>query len=164
MNKCGGPNELCIETEGSVSSDNDHRIPIFTPLNCTTPSHLSNYSFVHYLPRRPLTAFAFGNPHSLDESPLTGYRPKSRSFLDFSRQHRPSSVERKGFTFGPGHYSPELPRRPSNIPNFSRQISREKANFRSRRETFVVEDRSLSRTCSLILPRRIVTIFYQPKT
>jgi hypothetical protein len=153
-----------IETDTESVSSSGNFVGLFTPANSTTPPHMSNYSFSHYLPRRPLTASAYASPHSLDDTPVFQHRPKSRNFLDFSKQHRPSTVELiKSHNFGPGHYSPQPISRKSSIPNFSRQISREKANFRSKRDIFVVQDRSLSRTCSLTLPRRRCTIFYPPR-
>jgi len=155
--------ELHLETDDDTSiSSFDARVQILTPANCTTPPHLSNYLFEHYLPRRPLTAFAFANPHSLDDAPVFQHRPKSRNFMDFTRQHRPETRHHMSHTFGPGHYSPNYTKRPTHVPNFSRQISREKADFRSRRETFTIIDRSLSRSCSLTLPRKRTTIFYSP--
>ena len=154
--------DLSITTDNSSDNTADHT-PLNTPSRPRTPSRLSNYSFKHYQPRRSIENKIYMQ-HSLDNKPLDPPRPKFRkSVVDFAKQFRPptSVIDLSGSS--PGMYEAERIRRHVSTPDFSRQIDREKANFRSRKISFEIEDRSLARDCPIIGPRRRSAVFYPIK-
>ena len=153
--------DLSITTDDFIEKF-DNSTTVNTPTNLRTPSRLSNYSFKHYLARRSSEGACMH--HSLDNKPLDPPRPKFRkSVVDFAKQFRPPTVVRDRSDSFPGMYTFERIRRHVSTPDFSRQIDREKANFRARKISFEIEDRSLARDCPIIGARRRVTVFYPIK-
>ena len=115
------------------------------------PRHLSDFTFQQYTGRftkRPLSS-----NHSVDtlEIPNSGMAP--RIHISFAKQVNQASLVTRSY-FLPGYYSPEPYRTKSHVVDFSKQLSREKAQNRGQSCTCQIPDRSLSRSCSLIIPRR----------
>ena len=127
---------------------------------CKRGNKLSEYLFKHYLPRKSPESFTCMN-HSLDFKPLDPVPPKSRkSMIDFSKQLKSIDHFHGRPATSPDVKAVELIRRHVSTTDFSRQITREQANFRTRRLSFDIEDRSYARDCNLTLPRKRFTIFY----
>jgi hypothetical protein len=150
--------DLSIKTDRDCSDSSGSKNPIVTPINACLPRRLSNYSFKHYLARKPVERTKYMH-HSLDFKPLESAPPKTRkSVIDFGKQSKFPATDSKRPSTCPAMYSPNPISRHVSTPDFSRQITREKANFRSRKLSFDIEDRSLARDCPIVLPRKRVTI------